>query len=75
MLLQFTLVNGLVSLLLVVVCANVAILVYARTATRRGEMAVRSALGANRRRIVALLDQLDLQRARVGESDAHLQRR
>jgi predicted permease len=42
-------------LLLVVVCVNVAILVYARTATRQGEVAVRSALGASRRRIVAQL--------------------
>ena len=45
----------LVSLLLVVVCTNLAILIYARTATRMGEIAVRSALGASRRRIVAQL--------------------
>ncbi|HSU17576.1 ABC transporter permease [Longimicrobium sp.] len=45
----------MVSLLLVVVCANVAILVYARTVTRQGEITVRSALGASRRRIVAQL--------------------
>jgi predicted permease len=42
-------------MLLVVVCVNVAILIYARTATRQGEIAVRSALGASRRRIVGQL--------------------
>jgi predicted permease len=44
-----------VGLLLVVVSVNVAILVYARTATRTGEIAVRSALGASRRRVVTQL--------------------
>jgi putative ABC transport system permease protein len=43
------------SLLLVVVALNVAVLVYARTAMRETEIAVRSALGASRRRIVAQL--------------------
>jgi putative ABC transport system permease protein len=42
-------------LLLIVVCVNVAILVYARTATRQGEIAIRGALGASRTRIVAQL--------------------
>jgi predicted permease len=44
-----------VSLLLVIVALNVAVLVYARTVTRTGEIAVRSALGASRRRIVTQL--------------------
>ena len=43
------------SLLLVIVSVNLAILVYARTATRHGEIAVRTALGASRRRIVGQL--------------------
>jgi putative ABC transport system permease protein len=42
-------------MLLLVICVNVAILVYARTATRHGEIALRTALGASRRRIVAQL--------------------
>jgi predicted permease len=43
------------SLLLAVVAANVAALVYARTATRTAEIAVRTALGASRRRVVTQL--------------------
>jgi putative ABC transport system permease protein len=50
---EFTLMQAMISLLLVVVAVNVAVLIYARTATRRGEIAIRTALGASRRRIVA----------------------
>ncbi|HEV2130734.1 MAG TPA: ABC transporter permease, partial [Longimicrobiaceae bacterium] len=45
----------LVGGLLVVVAVNLAILQYARTVARLGEIAVRSALGASRRRILAQL--------------------
>jgi predicted permease len=45
----------LVSMLLILAAVNVAILIYARTATRMGEIAVRTALGASRRRIVIQL--------------------
>ena len=44
-----------VLLILCVACLSVGTLVYARTATREGEIAVRSALGASRARIVAQL--------------------
>jgi predicted permease len=44
-----------VSVLLLIVAINVAVLVYARTATRLGEIAVRTALGASRSRVVSQL--------------------
>jgi predicted permease len=52
---QFSMMQGTVTLLLIIVAANVSILIYARTATRPGEIAVRTALGATRRRIVGQL--------------------
>jgi putative ABC transport system permease protein len=47
--------NTFFLLLLGVICTNVATLVFARTATRAWEVAVRNALGASRGRIVAQL--------------------
>ncbi len=48
-------VNGIFLMLLSIVCANVATLVFARTATRGWEITVRTALGASRGRIIAQL--------------------
>jgi putative ABC transport system permease protein len=47
--------NSFFLLLLAVICTNVATLVFARTATRGWEVAVRNALGASRGRIVVQL--------------------
>jgi predicted permease len=48
-------VNGIFLLLLAVISANVATLVFARTATRSWDITVRNALGASRARIVTQL--------------------
>jgi putative ABC transport system permease protein len=60
------LVQVLVGVLACVVAVNLAILMYARTITRLPEIAVRSALGASRRRILAQLFVEGLALALVG---------
>jgi putative ABC transport system permease protein len=52
---DFTAMQSMISLLALIVAVNVGVLVYARTATRQREIAVRTALGATRRRIVGQL--------------------
>jgi ABC-type antimicrobial peptide transport system permease subunit len=43
--------QSLISMLALIVAVNVGVLVYARTATRQREIALRTALGASRRRM------------------------
>jgi len=56
----------IVVMLLAVIATNVAVLVYARTASRAGEIAMRTAIGASRRRIVTQLFAEALVLASVG---------
>jgi predicted permease len=52
---DFTAIQSIISMLALIVAVNVGVLIYARTATRQREIAVRTALGASRRRIVGQL--------------------
>ena len=50
---ELLMLHTFVLMMLFIVCGNVGLLVFAKTATRAGELSIRTALGANRTRIVA----------------------
>ena len=52
---QVAAMQSIVSVALIIVAANLAVLLFARTANRRSELALRTALGASRSRIVGQL--------------------
>jgi predicted permease len=52
---EFAVTHLPILLVMIVACVNVGTLIYARTATREAEIAMRHALGASRRRIVGQL--------------------
>jgi putative ABC transport system permease protein len=53
--LEFRLLQFAALLVLIIACANVGMLTFTRTTTRAGELAVRTALGASRSRIISQL--------------------
>ena len=52
---ELVIIQLMITLVLILVCLNVAVLVYARTVARTSEIAVRTALGATRGRVVTQL--------------------